>query len=113
MQTQASVGLILGADPVDRRGKTIRLAGGIALKTACHTAAPFNVVATLPRDFLEICHDRYQRRSLMLTSQMPVAHWHKQIGAIPLSRTASFGGRDCGSSSPGLRRFLRMVISVF
>jgi DNA replication protein DnaC len=32
------------------------------------------------RDFLEICDDRYQRRSLMLTSQMPMAHWHEQIG---------------------------------
>jgi DNA replication protein DnaC len=32
------------------------------------------------RDFLEICDDRYQRRSLILTSQVPVAHWHEQIG---------------------------------
>ena len=32
------------------------------------------------RDFLEICDDRYQRRCLILTSQMPVAHWHEQIG---------------------------------
>ena len=32
------------------------------------------------RDFLEICDDRYQRRSLILTSQMPVANWHQQIG---------------------------------
>jgi DNA replication protein DnaC len=32
------------------------------------------------RDFLEICDDRYQRRSLILTSQMPVALWHEQIG---------------------------------
>jgi DNA replication protein DnaC len=32
------------------------------------------------RDFLEICDDRSQRRSLILTSQMPVAHWHEQIG---------------------------------
>lgn len=32
------------------------------------------------RDFLEICDDRYQRRSLILTSQMPMAHWHEQIG---------------------------------
>ena len=32
------------------------------------------------RDFLEICDDRYQRRSTILTSQMPVAHWHEQIG---------------------------------
>ena len=32
------------------------------------------------RDFLEICDDRYQRRSIILTSQMPVAHRHEQIG---------------------------------
>jgi len=32
------------------------------------------------RDFLEICDDRYQRRSLILTSQVPVEHWHEQIG---------------------------------
>jgi DNA replication protein DnaC len=32
------------------------------------------------RDFWEICEDRYQARSLILTSQMPVAKWHEQIG---------------------------------
>jgi len=32
------------------------------------------------RDFLEICDDRYQRRAIILTSQMPIAHWHEQIG---------------------------------
>ena len=32
------------------------------------------------RDFLEICEDRYQRRSTILTSQLPVAKWHEQIG---------------------------------
>jgi DNA replication protein DnaC len=32
------------------------------------------------RDFLEICDDRYQRRSMILTSQLPLAHWHEQIG---------------------------------
>ncbi len=32
------------------------------------------------RDFLEICDDRYQRCSTILTSQMPTAHWHEQIG---------------------------------
>ena len=32
------------------------------------------------RDLLEICDDRYQRRSMILTSQLPVAHWHEQIG---------------------------------
>ncbi len=32
------------------------------------------------RDFLEICDARYQVRSMMLTSQLPVASWHAQIG---------------------------------
>ena len=32
------------------------------------------------RDFWEICEERYQRRSLILTSQLPVARWHEQIG---------------------------------
>lgn len=32
------------------------------------------------RDFWEICEDRYQALSLILTSQMPVAKWHEQIG---------------------------------
>jgi DNA replication protein DnaC len=32
------------------------------------------------RDFWEICEDRYQVRSTILTSQLPVSSWHKQIG---------------------------------
>jgi DNA replication protein DnaC len=32
------------------------------------------------RDFLEICDTRYQVRSTMLTSQLPVARWHAHIG---------------------------------
>jgi DNA replication protein DnaC len=32
------------------------------------------------RDFLEICDDRYQSRSMVLTSQVPTDHWHEQIG---------------------------------
>jgi DNA replication protein DnaC len=32
------------------------------------------------RDFWEICEDRYQARSLILASQLPVAKWHEQIG---------------------------------
>ena len=32
------------------------------------------------RDFLEICDDRYQSRSMILTSQVPTQHWHEQIG---------------------------------
>lgn len=40
--------------------------------------APLN--ETERRDFLEICDDRYQTRSTILTSQIPVAEWHAQIG---------------------------------
>jgi DNA replication protein DnaC len=32
------------------------------------------------RDFWEICEERYQRRSTILTSQLPVSRWHEQIG---------------------------------
>jgi DNA replication protein DnaC len=32
------------------------------------------------RDFWEICEERYQVRSTVLTSQLPVARWHEQIG---------------------------------
>ena len=32
------------------------------------------------RDFWEICEDRYQTRSTILTSQLPVARWREQIG---------------------------------
>ena len=32
------------------------------------------------RDFWEICEERYQRRSTVLTSQFPVSRWHEQIG---------------------------------
>ncbi len=32
------------------------------------------------RDFWEICEDRYQRRSTLLTSQLPIPRWHEQIG---------------------------------
>ena len=32
------------------------------------------------RDFLEICDDRYGRRSTILMSQLPVGRWHEQIG---------------------------------
>jgi DNA replication protein DnaC len=30
--------------------------------------------------FWEICEDRYQTRSTILTSQAPMANWHEQIG---------------------------------
>jgi DNA replication protein DnaC len=31
-------------------------------------------------DLLEILEDRYERRSTLVTSQLPVAHWHETIG---------------------------------
>jgi len=37
-------------------------------------------VAKERRDFWEICEDRYQVRSTILTSQLPVSRWHEQIG---------------------------------
>jgi DNA replication protein DnaC len=32
------------------------------------------------RDFWEICQDRYQMRSTILTSQFPLSRWCEQIG---------------------------------
>jgi DNA replication protein DnaC len=32
------------------------------------------------REVWKICEDRYQTRSTILTSQLPVSHWHEQIG---------------------------------
>jgi DNA replication protein DnaC len=32
------------------------------------------------RDFWEIAEDRYQTRSMILTSQLPVSRWHELIG---------------------------------
>lgn len=32
------------------------------------------------REMWEICEDRYQTRSTILTSQLPVSRWHEQIG---------------------------------
>jgi DNA replication protein DnaC len=36
-------------------------------------------------DFGEICEDRYQVRSLILTSQLPVTRWHEQIGDLTVA----------------------------
>jgi len=40
------------------------------------------------RDVWEICEDRYQTRSTVLTSQLPVSRWHER-SEIPPSPTAS------------------------
>ena len=34
----------------------------------------------MPTAVSEICDDRYQTRSTVLTSQLPVAGWHAHIG---------------------------------
>jgi len=60
--------------------------GGLLLKLSRMDVLLLDDFAMTPlkdserRDFLEICDDRYQQRSLILTSQMPLAHWHEQIG---------------------------------
>ena len=32
------------------------------------------------RDLLDILEDRHERRSTVVTSQLPIEHWHKMIG---------------------------------
>jgi DNA replication protein DnaC len=32
------------------------------------------------REVWEVCEDRYQTRSTVLTSQLPVSRWHEQLG---------------------------------
>jgi hypothetical protein len=60
---------------------------------------------TARRDFWEICEDRYQTRSMILTSQLPVTRWHEQIG----DTTAADGIQDrSGPQRPShrdVRRF--------
>jgi len=37
------------------------------------------------RDLLEILEDRYQQRSTVITSQLPVAHWHEHLNDATLA----------------------------
>lgn len=41
------------------------------------------------REVWEVCEDRYQTRSTILTSQLPVSHWHEQIGARTIATASS------------------------
>jgi DNA replication protein DnaC len=41
------------------------------------------------RDFLEICDDRYNRRSTTVTNQLPMGSWHQQIGLSHAGRQYS------------------------
>lgn len=44
------------------------------------------------RDLMEIVEDRYRRGSLLITSQVPVDHWHEIIGDPTI---AERGSRTC------------------
>lgn len=37
------------------------------------------------RDFLELIDDRYQQRSTIITSQLPIGHWHEYIAEATLA----------------------------
>lgn len=42
------------------------------------------------RDRLDLLDDRYDRRAMMVTSQLPVEHWHEAIGGQPwLTRSST------------------------
>jgi len=41
--------------------------------------------ATAQRDLLEILEDRFQQRSTLVTSQLPLAHWHDYLGQATLA----------------------------
>jgi len=46
---------------------------------------PEPLTAEQRRDLLEIVEDRYEKGSLLVTSQIPVARWHELIGDSALS----------------------------
>ncbi len=81
--------LYLGAAALFRDLATARADGSLRLLLAKFSRIDVLVIddwamaplsETERRDFWEICEDRYQTRSLILTSQLPVTRWHEQIG---------------------------------
>jgi len=46
---------------------------------------PEPLTAEQRRDLLEIVDDRYDKGSLLITSQVPVGRWHKVIGEPKMS----------------------------
>ena len=46
---------------------------------------PEPLTAEQRRDLLEIVEDRYEKGSLLITSQVPVARWHELVGDSTLS----------------------------
>jgi hypothetical protein len=59
------------------------------------------------RDFWEICEDRYQVRSTILSSQLPVSRWHEQIGEPNTTCNPSFGSGDLAE----IERLLWMALA--
>jgi len=55
-------------------------------------------VETERREFREICEDRYQSRSLILTSQMPMASW---TGWFTMPRRSTCKETRCERTRPG------------
>src|ERR1700710_1389215 len=45
---------------------------------------PEPLTAEQRRDLLEIVEDRYNKRSLLITSQVPIPRWHEVIGDMTL-----------------------------
>ncbi len=45
----------------------------------CHPTALAPIDAARARDILEILDDRFGHRSVIVTSQLPVADWHRQV----------------------------------
>ncbi len=46
---------------------------------------PEPLTAEQRRDLLEIVDDRYEKGSLLITSQIPIGRWHEVIGDSTLS----------------------------
>lgn len=69
--------------PICLRSRFVRLAKVDVLVVDDWAMTPLGDLER--RDFLQICEDRYQIRSLVLTSQLPVVQWHAQIGDLTLA----------------------------
>jgi DNA replication protein DnaC len=67
---------------------------------------PEPLTADHRRDLLEIVDDRYEKGSLLITSQVPVSRWHEVIGDSTLSRCLSLGSGGASDSCSELDSLL-------
>ena len=68
----------------------MRAMAGCCAPSRVQTADPRRLGAGIPdlgsgRDLLEIIEDRYDKGSLIITSQVPVDRWHDMIGIPTLA----------------------------